>query len=337
MLCGTIGNYCSRVGMRDKIHCRDYTLDYNLDSWVSKRVGRPLFAILVCGALSLSASPGDRTATPAEPAELSREIPARSSLDLTGTGFVHYVSAMDPGAREQAIFEEIAKGNVPDFLRNLMPVELHGQSADGRSLSATIFVTPDYLAIGSDSDFLRIPMNLHTEVSIAERFGFVLPTRKMVDAIYEQSSYHLAPQPLPAGPQMRSTKYYWTHNQMIESQMRSLGALSGALVSGDKKDVVMTNRLATHVGRIAIYGWHRGPDQPIQPLSTVHGANYADYSHGIRLVSQWAMVNGKLQRIQELLQNAATARVFSDEGPIGFNWHLVERGQGTSTSSAAGK
>jgi hypothetical protein len=230
---------------------------------------------------------------------------------------------MSPPEREQAILEEISKGNLPMFLRKLVPVELRGESPSGKSLTATIFVTPDYLAIGSDSDFLRIPMNLHTAVTIAERFGFVLPTRKMVDAIYVESRYHLAPQPLPAGPEMRSTAYYWTHNQMIEDQVRVIGARLGALISGDKKDVVLSNRLATYIGRIAIYGWHRGPGQPIQPLSTVHGANYADYSHGIRLVSHWALVNGKLESIRDLLQNPSTASLLSDEGPIHLNWSVL--------------
>jgi hypothetical protein len=230
---------------------------------------------------------------------------------------------MNPQQREEAILEEMSKGNLPGFLRKLVPVDLQCELADGKILTATIFVTPDYLAIGSDSDFLRIPMNLHTAVTIAERFGFVLPTRKMVDAIYLQSNYHLAPQPLPAGPEMRSTAYYWTHNQMIEDQVHAIGARLGALVSGDKKDVVMTNRLAMKVGRIAIYGWHRGPGQPIQPLSTVHGANYADYSHGIRLISEWALINGQLQSIRDLLENPATARVLSDEGPIHLNWRLL--------------
>jgi hypothetical protein len=247
---------------------------------------------------------------------------------------MQYVLKMSPLEREAAILEEISKGNLPEFLRKLVPVELQYESANGQNLIATIFVTPDYLAIGSDSDFLRIPMNLRTAVTIAERFGFVLPTKKMVDAIYLQSRYHLNPQPLPAGPQMRSTEYYWTHNQMIEDQARAIGARLGALVSGDKKDVVMTNRLTTNVGRIAIYGWHRGPGQPIQPLSTVHGANYADYSHGIRLISEWVLINGKLQSIRELLHDPSTARVLSDEGPIHLNWSLLAAEQNGSTIAA---
>jgi hypothetical protein len=282
------------------------------------------FGVFLCIIVfSFSASPGDRSGKTAQTEQLTQGIPSRSSDDLTGSQFARYVSNMSSQDREEAILEEISKGNLPQFLRKLVPVELHDKLANGQNFTATIFVTPDYLAIGSDSDFLRIPMNLHTAVTIAERFGFILPTRKMVDAIYLQSSYHLMPQPLPAGPQMRSTEYYSTHNEMIENQMHAIGAPLGALISGDKKDVVMSNRLARYVGRIAIYGWHRGPGQPIQPLSTVHGANYADYSHGIRLISEWALVNGKPRSIGQLLQDSATAKVLSDEGPMHLNQDLL--------------
>jgi len=223
---------------------------------------------------------------------------------------------MSPHERESAILDEILKGNIPEFLRKLVPVKLRSQLPSGKVLEATIFVAPDYLAIGSDDDFLRIPMNLHTAAAIAERFGFLLPTKKMVDAIYLQSRFHLVPQPLPAGPQMRSTNYYWAHNAMVQEQARSLGARLGDLISGQKKDVVMTNLLASRIGRIAIYGWHRGPGQPIQPLSTVHGANYADYSHGIRLVSSIVLMGGQVRSIYDVLADPSRARVLSDEGPI---------------------
>ena len=289
-----------------------------------RSIHRGLILVFSCLLIfSLGAKPGERTATRIQPEELTRGIPARAVQDLTGSQFAEYVSKMNSQEREEAILEEISKGNVPEFLRRLVPVKLQCDLTNDQALTATIFVTPDYLAIGSDSDFLRIPMNLHTAVAIAERFGFVLPTRKMVDGIYLQSLYHLVPQPLPAGPQMRSTEYYSAHNQMIEDQVHALGVPLGALVSGDKKDVVMSNRLALNLGRIAIYGWHRGPGQPIQPLSTVHGANYADYSHGIRLISEWALVNGKLQSIRELLRDPSMARVLSDEGPIHLDWRFL--------------
>lgn len=217
-------------------------------------------ALLLC-----LASPRELTGASARVEELTRSIPARAGQDLTGSQFERYVSKMSPQAREQAIQDEILKGNLPEFLRKLVPVEFHSELPNGQSFTATIFVSPDYLAIGSDDDFFRIPMNLHTALTIADRFGFILPTKKMVDAIYVQSRYHLVPQPLPAGPEMRSTTYYWTHNQMIEDQTHALGVRLGELVSGDKKDVVLTNRLATNVGRIAIYGWHRGPGSRFNP------------------------------------------------------------------------
>ncbi len=79
---------------------------------------------------------------------------------------------------------------------------------------------------------------------------------------------------------------------------------------------MLSNRLIRHPGRIAIYGWHRGPSMPIQPLSTVHGAGYADYSHGIRLVAGYALVQDKLQPLRDLLRDSRFATTLSGEGPI---------------------
>ena len=297
---------------------------------------RKLIGVLISLVVFLYiANPSARTGTTVQVADLIRSIPARAGQDLTGSQFMKYVSKMNPQEREQAIRDEILKGNLPEFLRKLVPVELHCELPRGRSLIATIFVAPDYLAIGSDDDFMRIPMNLHTAVAIAEHFGFILPTKKMVDAIYLQSRYHLVPQPLPAGPEMRSTAYYWTHNQMIKNQAFALGVRLGELVSGDKKDVVMTNRLAANAGRIAIYGWHRGPGQPIQPLSTVHGANYADYSHGIRMISEMALIDGKLRSVYDILRDSSVAKVLSDEGPIPLNWAFLSPHPGSPTIATA--
>lgn len=235
---------------------------------------------------------------------------------LTGSRFADYVSRMDARQREQAILKELLNGNVPGFLKNLIPVALSYRSPGGKTISATVFVMPEYLAIGSDKDFLRIPMNLYTAAAVATRMGFILPTRKIVNAIYEQSAFHFAPEPMTAGPQMRSTEYYQTHNRKIEEQSRTLGVTQGALVSGHKKDVVVTNLLFTSPGRIAIYGWHRLNGAPIQPLSTVHGACYADYSHGIRLVSETVTVDGQSRSAYDVLQDPVLSRALSDEGPI---------------------
>lgn len=242
--------------------------------------------------------------------------PAESTRAFTGSQFADHVARMDSRQREQAILKELLGGNLPGFLRNLAPVRLSYRPPNGRIVNATIFVMPEYLAIGSDEDFIRIPMNFYTASTVASRMGFILPTRKIVNAIYEQSAFHFSPEPMTAGPQMRSTEYYRIHNEKIEQQARALGVTPGALVSGHKKDVVLTNLLTSNPGRIAIFGWHRLSGAPIQPLSTVHGACYADYSHGIRLVSETALVDGESTSVYDMLRDTELSKVLSDEGPI---------------------
>ncbi len=247
---------------------------------------------------------------------LIKKIPPRPSFMLTGSEFAKKISGMDGPEREQVILAQVIKGNVPDFLRRLKPVQLAARLENAKTAIATIFVTPDYLAVGSDKDFLSIPMSLYTAAEIAVRLGFILPTKKMVDAVFEQSAFHFRPEPMPAGPQMRSTAYYSMHDQKIKRQRLALGCPLDTLVSGDKKDLVLTSRLDRPDGRVAIYGWHRPSGVPIQPLSTVHGAWYADYSHGVRLVAETVLIDGRPRSVYDVLEDPALAGLLSGEGPI---------------------
>ncbi|MGC9369961.1 MAG: hypothetical protein ACP5DX_10520 [Paracoccaceae bacterium] len=248
--------------------------------------------------------------------ELASQIPARKSRAASGSDFVRDIMKLRGPARDAAVAEEVKSGNVPDFLRRLTPVRLSGKTAGGEDLDIVICVTPDYLAVGADRDYVRVPMGLPTAAELAENFGFILPTTAMVDAIYQQADVHLAPSPMTPGAQMESTDYFWRHNQTVEAQRAKAGQTRAALIAGQKKDIVLTTRLRSKVGRVAIYGWHRLSGKPIQPLSTVHGKSYADYSHGVRLVSQTAFVNGVKRPLMQLLQDPQIAGILSREGPI---------------------
>jgi hypothetical protein len=243
-------------------------------------------------------------------------VPPRKTSALSGSEFALRISGVDGPDRERMIEEQLMAGNIPEFLKDLKPVRLKGRLENGESTTATIFVTPDYLAVGSNQNFLLTPMNLKTALGIAALYGFILPTKKMVDAIFAQSDVHLAPEPMIAGPEMRSTRYYVTHDRKIKEQRRSLGATLASLVSGDKKDVVLSNRLLRNPGKIAIYGWHRPSGVPIQPLSTIHGERYADYSHGIRLVSDTVLIDDAPVSIYGVLEDPGLAGLVSDEGII---------------------
>lgn len=269
-------------------------------------------ALLLCvPAIATAEFPGSTC-----PESLAATIPSRPVSAPTGSQFAASVAGKEGADRERAIEAELLRGNLPSFLKRLKPVTLTAQVAGGRTVRATVCVMPDYLAVGSDDDYLRVPMNLRTATAVAGELGFVLPTRRIVDAVYQQSEQRVRPQPMEPGREMRSTAYYVTHDRQIRAQEAALGIAAGALLAGQKKDVVLSNLLARNPGRIAIYGWHRPDGRPIQPLSTVHGADYADYSHGVRLVSEVAVVDGEPDSVYRVLQDPARAAVLSDEGPL---------------------
>jgi hypothetical protein len=227
------------------------------------------------------------------------------------------VASLGGRARDAALVRMIEGGNLPDHLRRLVPVTLTGTATDGRRTAITLCVMPDYLALGDDRDFIRLPLGLPAASRLAERFDMLLPTARMVDAIHAQAGARLSPSPMTPGAQMASTGYVLRHNATVEGQRRATGAALGVLVSGHKKDLVLSNRLTRVAGRVAIYGWHRANGQPIQPLSTVHGQHYADYSHGVRLISTTALINGRPADLRELLADRRYAAILSgDEGPI---------------------
>ena len=265
-------------------------------------------------ALLLAFTTGTAGASPAGSLcdqQLGRSIPARAPGAITGTEFAQRAHDLAGPQRDALVRTELLAGNVPSFLRRLEAVTVR-DAAD----TVTVCVLPDYLALGTDRDFVFVPLGLEAALEVAERFGFMLPTRSIVNAIYAASTVKLDPQPLPAGDQMRSTAYLLRHNEMIRAQRDARGAPLGALTAGDKKDLVLTPRLWQNPGRVAIYGWHRATGTPIQPLSTVHGASYADYSHGIRLVSAVVYVNGVQRALADVLADPRLASLLSDEGPL---------------------
>ncbi len=300
-----------------------------------RRVRAALVSVMVAGAAGASAQVGGRTAE-APPASLVSKIPRRPAGAMSGTEFVAHVRGMNAAERERAILAEMLSGNIPPFLLHLKPIELSCCDAAGRPAgvsTARVWVMPDYLAIGSDEDFVRFPASFETASAVARRFGFVLPTAAIVDAIYRQAELRLSPQTMTPGPAMTSTAYFLEHDAKIRAQMS--GHPLGELAAGHKKDYVLTNRLKEAQSQEAIYGWHRGVGQPIQPLSLVHGSRYADYSHGVRLVSETVYVDGAPRSFYDLLQEPSSAPLLSREGVIADARSLMARNRIASREVAS--
>ncbi len=288
------------------------------------------FAFAVLSQVFITLSAHSHTEDLIESLHIDR-IPVRSLYALNGDDFAYTIQNLSGTAREDAIIEQALSGNMPSFQRLLVPISVEKRIFDGSKVRLTYYVMPDYLAIGSDANYIRVPINLYSAQQIAQALGFVLPTRKMVNQIYHKAELKLHPRPMKPGPQMTSTRYFIRHNAMIDAQLKKIQEFPGQLVAGHKKDVVQSRKLLSKPSAIAIYGWHRSYQNPIQPLSTVHGAYYADYSHGIRLVSQWAVMehrgSRKIITIGEVLDSSLWSLI-SDEGRVREPQLLLSRSNG---------
>jgi hypothetical protein len=245
----------------------------------------------------------------------SDRLPARPATAIGGADFAKSVEKLSLEEREAAIVREITRGNFPNFLRDFHAVSIRGSVSVGgaeREVESAIEVMPDYLAIGSDDDFIRMPMTPQTAQQIADAFACVLPTRKMVDAIDAQAEVRLAPRPMTESRESVGT--FLEHHRIIEKQRD--GKPLGPLVTGIKKDIVLSPRIFEKPQRLAIYGWRQLNGQPIQPLTIVHWDRYVDYSHGARLVRNTLEFDGKRMKIDDLLADQQLCGLVSDEAAM---------------------
>lgn len=241
-------------------------------------------------------------------------LPPRPVGAVGGAAFARRIGAMSPREREAAIRQEITRGNVPGFLRRLVPIHAEVFGADGARHTIDYGVTSDYLAVGSDEDFFRLPMTPATARAIADAVGCVMVTRKVADDVYRAAEVKLEPRPMTERREDVAT--FYEHHKLIETQRVASGKAASALIAGIKKDVVVSNRLKERPGRVAIYGWHKHDGSPIQPLTIVHAATYVDYSHGVRLMGRAVVADGTVRDARDVLKDGALNALLSDEGPL---------------------
>ena len=242
-------------------------------------------------------------------------LPSRPPDAAGGRAFAGSVVPLERAAREERIVAEVLRGNVPAFLRQLVPVTLT-HSVRGVAHRLAVWVAPDYLAIGSDEDYFLTPLSSAAAQRIAQAAGCQPPTRRLVDAIHAAAPLKLAPLPIPPSREMVSVPVFARHNERVWEQRQAALELHplGTLVAGHKKDVVTTPQLAGKPGKVAIYGWHHTNGVPIQPLYPGHADSWVDYSHGIRLVHRIARLDGIDTPLAEIMTDPELSALVSDEG-----------------------
>lgn len=224
----------------------------------------------------------------------------------SGRAIVTAAYQLTPDARERAIADAILAGNTP-----LTWHDVTLTAPDGRTV--TLRVSADYLAVGR-VDPVRVPLYPQTAQRIADQFGAMLPTPRMVDAIWRAADVKVAPRPMTPHPGAGrdSAALLIEHDALVDA---AIGGRTG-LTAGQKKDIVVGAVARRNPGKVAIYGWHRADGAPIQPLSTVHSARYSDYSHGARMVHRQTLVNGVPTPIEAVFADPALAPLVSGDGVL---------------------
>ncbi|BBM84807.1 hypothetical protein [Candidatus Uabimicrobium amorphum] len=240
-------------------------------------------------------------------------LPPRPQNAASGSEFIEMIVNLPLEKREEVIFQEIVKGNVPEFLRKMIPVTVQEGSTTVR-----YYVTCDYMCVGDNSDYFLTPMTPLLAQRLADYMDCSLPTTKMVDDIWAQAVVKMSPRSIPPAPDMTTVPVFARHNRMVYAQrLEFLPQYPlGSLVAGNKKDVVVTTRLVTTPKRVAIYGWHRTNGKNIQPLYLGHIDTYADYSHGIRFVLNSITLNGQQRKMREVLGDTKVSGILSKEGKL---------------------
>jgi hypothetical protein len=246
-------------------------------------------------------------------------LPPRPANSPNGTQFTNIITSLSRDEREQWIYAQIISGNVPNWLRPLKPI-----TVTAGANTATYHVTPDYLAVGSDADYFLTPMTPLLAQRLGDRFGYSLPTRRMVNQIWTNATVKLSPQTILASPEMTTVPVFWWHNYLVRTNRDAFTNSHplGALVGGNKKDVIISARIYTNFASpsitktVVIYGWHKlSPFGDFwQPLYNGHEETYADYSHGIRFVQMDLTVNGGATTVTNVLSSPTLCALLSDDG-----------------------
>ena len=283
-----------------------------------------LCAVALCSATTAIA--GDvRYGSNGKLHKASMPVPAladKPTATLAGSDFMRRADTTAFWTLEDIIVETVTAGQVPDALRHFRKITFTTPVVDSVEIlrkkhKVEMWVLPDYVAIGTNDDFVRMPMGPLAAQRIADALDCTLPTPFLVDRIAEASEGHVDIFPFrPLGNRNSQPIVFQDSNNAINAQFKAYGYEFGQFISGLKKDIVLTYKIMTLTEderNVAIYGWHHPDGRAQQPLFVRHGNFYVDYSHGVRLIYNKVKIDGVEYNIREILQSPELYRLLSDE------------------------
>lgn len=241
--------------------------------------------------------------------KIDREIRQKIRLSGNSTHFTSVdvdsllkrLTGLPVRQREDSLLHYMSNGWMPAYNFRFEKISYSTFVKNNKKVKVAFWASPDYLAIGNNGYFVRMPLTPQAGQRLADKFNSVLPTTKMVDEIYKAAKIQVAPHPLTEDRDALPT--FVRHNAFVQQQLRD--KIPNGIVAGIKKDVVQSNAVLQNPkpDRVAIYGWHKPDGQPIQPLYTGHVDRYVDYSHGIRLVYKKMLLNNEVMLVEDVLND----------------------------------
>ena len=190
-------------------------------------------------------------------------------------------------------------------------------------------VLPDYLALGTDEEWMYIPMSPLTAKKWMQTNNLSFPTKTMVNQIHHQAKIKLTP-PISWNAlydhatkkyNRDSTECFKAQSDKLQEMLKKHTEYShGDLAASHKKDVVLTDYLLTKANQnnVAIYGWFNSDSSVVQNLNpSSHSVSYIDYSHGLRMISNNCVLNGQQTTIQAVWNDLNHCKLLHD-APLKF-------------------
>lgn len=223
-----------------------------------------------------------------------KPLPERKKDSITGSQFMVELEKIYGPKYEEAVIREVLAGNVPDFIRpeNWKEIKIK-EKIGGLFVTMTIRVAPDYLAIGSNDDYVRVPLSPIGLQTLLSQMDAALPTKKIVDIIDKEAHDGLLKLvdakavskrsgiPLDKGTTyMIKPDFTWSASILADELISGKKLPKMSLVSGHKKDVIV-HPVPIEAKRNLI---QYRPNHP-QGLDFLnHFKDHTDYSLGARLV-----------------------------------------------------
>jgi hypothetical protein len=195
--------------------------------------------------------------------------------------------------RNFKLFKRLTRdGAVPDFLRTFVGVAIAG-SVSHVKYEIVFYAAPDFLSVGSDFDWMRVPLSVPAEQWALDYHGCVHPTKPMARAIYAGTPKGQRIDMLGSWGQtsgsmggLTSTRAFVGYHDNVESRRKPDHAL-GQLTSGLMKDVIISTPSMMKLGRVMFWGGVPSTGTPFHGSGGDSGLTVPD--HMIAVHNEYAM------------------------------------------------